>query len=271
MSAKALALGVLITFGAVVSVEAQTKSLVIYSVSPDRVTESMTIRGVNFGSTPAHVFCETSMMTVLSWTPEQIVVSMPAALPDGSYLLTVVKGNAQADRDVFNFSLAPAPIPGPAGPQGPQGPQGETGATGATGATGPQGPQGPQGETGATGAAGAAGPQGPQGPQGLPGATGATGPQGPAGVVEVETVFAETPSVPQNIAGLAMLTGSATCLETQRVVAGGWENMGNSHMLNLVASFPSGPRTWTVTLRNPFSVSQANMQIRVFAVCVPVP
>src|SRR5687768_6501638 len=147
---RTIILGVLLALVAAVPVTAQTKSVVIYSVSADRTNDSLTIRGVNFGSTPAHVFCETSMMTVLNWTASEIVVSLPAAVPDGSYLLTVVTGKGQSDRDVFHFSLAKAATSLP-GPQGPQGPAGKDGAPGA---------QGPQGETGATG------PQGPAGPAG---------------------------------------------------------------------------------------------------------
>lgn len=207
---RTIIIGVLLVFVAAVPVTAQPKALVIYSVSPDRPNESLTIRGVNFGETPAHVFCETWMMTVLSWTPSEIVVSLPAALADGSYLLTVVTGKGPVDRDVFNFTLAtvaetalgPQGPQGPAGEVGPQGPQGEPGPTGPPGPAGPQGevgpegpagPQGAKGDTGATGAAGAQGPQGetgpvgpqgpagPQGPQGAPGDQGSQGLQGPQG------------------------------------------------------------------------------------------
>ncbi len=302
---RTIILGVLLTFAAAVPVTAQTRSLVIHSVSPDRHTESMTIRGANFGSTPADVFFETSMMTVLSWTPSEIVISLPAAVADGSYLLTVVKGKSLSDRDVFHVSLVtvPAPITGPAGPQGAagtQGPQGEPGPQGpvgpqgsqgdlgrqgppgAQGATGPEGPQGvqgaigPQGPQGATGATGATGPQGPTGPTGSTGPMGPMGPMGPSGpagaggVSGLEIVFTETPSAPANIAGIGHLTGIATCPNGKRVVAGGFENMANSQILVPIASFPSDGNTWKVILRNPFSAAQPNMQIRVYAVCIAV-
>jgi hypothetical protein len=200
---RTIILGVLLALVAAVPVTAQTKSLVIYGASADRTTESLTIRGANFGATPAHVFCETSMMTVLNWTPSEIVVSLPAALADGSYLLTVVTGKGQLDRDVFSFSLAtiPAPVPGPQGPQGPAGQDGAQGQQGETGATGPQGPAGPEGQKGDTGAQGPAGPQGAQGETGAAGAPGTQGPQGETG--------AQGPAGPQGLQGATGAEGPA--------------------------------------------------------------
>jgi hypothetical protein len=262
---RTIILGVLLAFVAAVPVTAQPKSLVIYSVSADRTTESLIIRGTNFGSTPAHVFCETSMMTVLNWTPSEIVVSLPAALADGSYLLTVVTGKGQPDRDVFYFSLAtiPASVSGPQGPQGPagqdgaQGPQGETGATGPEGPQGPAGPQGPkgdagpqgpagpqgtQGDTGATGAAGAQGPQGemgpvgPQGPAGQQGPQGARGDQGPQGLQGPQG-FQGPQGLPgpQGDPGVSGYTSAATTTSAITVNAGATSTSS--------ISCPSGKRT----------------------------
>jgi hypothetical protein len=106
---RTMALGVLLVVCTAVPVTAQNRALVIYSVTPDRVSNSMTIRGVNFGSTPEHVFLETSMMPVLSWSPTEIVASLPAEVPDGSYLVTVAKGHRASDQDVFHFSLVTIP------------------------------------------------------------------------------------------------------------------------------------------------------------------
>lgn len=174
--------------------------LVILSAASDRAHETLTIRGKGFGRHAPQVMVEEFSMTVMSATDTEIVAYLPAAVPDGTYLLTVNKGPSQAERDVFNFAVQSAKVVegpmGPAGPEGPMGPAGPAGPMGPAGATGPAGPVGPQGETGATGAvgpqgpagpqgeAGAVGPQGTAGPQGetgAMGATGAAGPQGPAG------------------------------------------------------------------------------------------
>lgn len=167
--------------------------LVVFSATVDRVNESLSIRGRGFGS-GTQVFVEEFSMAVVSATAEQLIVYLPGAIPDGSYLLTVVRGPSPHDRDIFHFALQSpsslAGVPGPVGPQGeagPAGPQGETGLTGPAGPAGPQGltgPDGPQGEPGATGATGPAGPHGltgPVGPQGLQGDPGAQGPAGPQG------------------------------------------------------------------------------------------
>ena len=169
----------------------QDRQLVIYSATPNRVSATITVRGANFESNVL-VQLEGNSLTVLSANPGEIVVQLPPAVPDGSYLLLVAKGNRAVDRDVFAVSVT-TPQPGPAGPAGPAGatgatgpkgdpgPKGDTGAAGAAGPAGPQGDPGPKGDTGATGAAGATGPQGPQGDPGPKGDTGATGAQGPAG------------------------------------------------------------------------------------------
>lgn len=181
----------------------QPAQLVILSATANRAGETLTIRGLNFGTEAPQVLCETHFMTVISATDSEIVVQLPAAVPDGTYLLTVIRGPSTNDRDVFHMAVqTPTVIRGPeglAGSVGAPGPQGEpgiagpSGATGATGAVGPSGPigpsgpagpQGPSGATGAqgeTGAPGSVGAQGPAGPQGDPGPQGAVGSQGPAG------------------------------------------------------------------------------------------
>lgn len=159
----------------------QPAQLAILSASVDRANETITIRGLNFGRHAPVVFCETQYMTVISATDSELVVHLPAAVPDGTYLLTVVSGPRPNDRDVFHVAVqtptivtGPEGAPGNAGPPGPQGDTGAAGSQGLTGAIGPSGPQGP---------AGPAGPQGPQGAVGATGATGATGAQGEVGPV----------------------------------------------------------------------------------------
>ena len=188
------------------------KQVIITSATVDRANETVTFKGYNFGGRKSYVFCEATQMSVLSATDDELVVSFPASSLNGTFLFTVVRGNAANDRDVFYVTTGatgegkegPQGPQGAAGPAGSQGPQGEAGPQGPQGVAGPQGPQGPQGETGAQGARGETGPQGakgetgatgaqgPQGEQGEPGAqgpkgdTGATGPQGPQGVQGVQ-------------------------------------------------------------------------------------
>jgi len=167
------------------------KQLVIHNTTVNRANETLTIRGQSFGKTAPQVLCETFPLTVISTTDTELVVYMPAALPDGTYLLTVVKGPSTNDRDNFNFAvqsavIAPATevVEGPPGPQGPQGvigPAGPLGPVGPTGVQGPVGAQGLQGATGANGDTGAAGAKGDTGPQGGTGAAGLKGDTGAAG------------------------------------------------------------------------------------------
>lgn len=184
--------------------------LVVLSTAVDRVNQTLTIRGLAFGPETPQVWCETNLMTVLSATDSELVVFLPAAVPDGTHLLSVIRGTGEKDRGFFNMSVGtpgqgPAGPMGPAGPAGPAGPKGDTGAAGAkgdtgaagpkgdtgavgpkgdTGAVGPQGevgPMGPKGDTGAAGSPGETGATGATGAKGDTGATGATGPQGPQG------------------------------------------------------------------------------------------
>jgi hypothetical protein len=209
--------------------------LVVLSTAADRVNQTLTIEGMAFGSQPPQVWCENYLMTVISATDTQIIVFLPAAIPDGSHLLTVSRGNGDKDRGGFVFhvggasgqgSVGPAGPQGPAGPAGPAGPQGPAGPAGPQGPAGPAGPQGPagpagpkgdtgavgpkgdpgpagpKGDTGAAGPVGPQGPEGPAGPAGPAGATGATGPAGPQG-----EMGPAGPTGPQGPAGLQGLTG----------------------------------------------------------------
>lgn len=267
----------------------QDRQLVIYSATPNRVSATITVRGANFDNVVL-VQLEGAPMTVLSANSSEIVMQLPQAVPDGSYLLLVAKGNRAVDRDVFAVTVT-TPQPGPAGPAGPAGatgPAGETGPAGATGATGPAGPQGPAGPTGPTGAAGAdgkdgaTGPQGPAGPQGPKGDTGATGAQGPMGpqgpqgpqgaaapIEGLETVSVLAfPSGPTNVPGLATLTTDAACPTGKVVVGGGFEGLTDSALqMHHVASYPSSPNTWTVKLKNRETLAKSAVQVRAYAVC----
>src|SRR6476620_8876113 len=81
---------------------APSKQLLITSAAVNRANETLTIRGVAFGSSAPQVWCESHPMTVSSANDSELVVYLPAAMPDGTYLLTVVRGPSQIDRDVFH-------------------------------------------------------------------------------------------------------------------------------------------------------------------------
>ncbi len=246
---RTIVLGLLLVLLAAVPVSAQknrslsmvsgeTRVLVIYSAFADRVSHELTIRGANFGTVPAQVYLETSMLTVLHWGDSEIVVTLPAAVADGSYLLTVAKGSRPADQDVFHFSIVtiPEPVSGPAGPTGPAGPQGE------------------KGDKGDTGAAGA---------PGLPGA------QGEPGVSGLEVVSAIVPAVPTSDATPSggFFDATAACPAGKRVISGGFQYMAWTFQVQLMESYPMDATTWKVVLRNgnPWSVN--NLQIKVYAIC----
>jgi len=200
--------------------QAQSKQLMVTSASVDRAQDTVTLKGSGFGVKKPFVWAELTQMTVLSGTDEELVVSFPASVLDGTFLFTVARGNSANERatfyvttnrpQVFEGKEGPAGPQGAAGPAGPQGPKGDKGDTGAQGAQGQQGvqgekgekgdlgPQGLKGDTGAAGAAGAQGAEGPQGPQGVAGPQGPAGPQGAVGAAG-----------PQGAQGPAGLTGPA--------------------------------------------------------------
>lgn len=278
----------------------QTSTPLVLSANVNRNDETVTLKGLKFGKTAPAVFCETFPLTVLSATDTELVVYFPAAVPDGTYLFTVARGNGQGQRGVFYVTtqaakevtgpagpqgeVGPAGPPGPQGETGPVGPQGETGAVGpqgATGATGPQGPKGDQGLTGETGAAGPAGPTGPTGPAGATGPTGpagtagATGPAGPAGapglpgpsgVSNYEKLVSDNPSVTVNASTAGALT--AACTPGRKPVGGGHEFVGNAQQLTVTGSAPfeNGSTGWKVSYRNNTGANITG-QIKIYVVC----
>jgi hypothetical protein len=259
--------------------------LVILSTAVDRANQTLTVQGQGFGSQPPQVWCELYSMSVLSATDTQVVVFLPAALPDGTHLLTLVRGPSENDRASFHAHIGtpgqgPAGPAGPAGPQGDVGPKGDTGAPGSkgdTGATGPQGPAGPAGAAGPKGDTGATGPQGVQGAAGLPGVQGAigpqgltgpqgpVGPQGPAGIITGHQVVSTALST-VTLTGIQSTTAFATCPAGKRVFGGGYETTGTS-VLQVVSMYPTTVTTWSVTLRHNQSEATATFGFRVYAVC----
>ena len=79
--------------------------LVVLSTVLNRTSQTLTVQGIAFGNQAPQVWLETQPMTVISATSAQLVVFLPAAVPDGTYLLTVQRGTAEKDRDVFNVSI----------------------------------------------------------------------------------------------------------------------------------------------------------------------
>src|SRR5262245_47476149 len=74
-----------------------SNQLVILSTAVDRVNQTLTIQGIAFGTQPPQVWCENYLMTVISATDTQIIMFLPNAVPDGSHLLTVIRGNGEKD------------------------------------------------------------------------------------------------------------------------------------------------------------------------------
>lgn len=278
----------------------QTSTPLVLSAAVNRNDETVTLKGLKFGKTAPAVFCETYPLTVLSATDTELVVYFPAAVPDGTYLFTVARGNGQGQRGVFYVTTQAAKeVTGPAGPAGPQGEvgpagppgaQGETGAVGpqgATGAAGPQGLKGDQGLTGATGEAGAVGPAGPAGaagatgpagptgsagPAGPAGATGPAGPggapglPGPSGVSNYEKLVSDNPSVPVNASTGGAL--AAACTPGRKPIGGGHEFVGNAQQLTVTGSMPyeNGSTGWRVAYRNNTGANVTG-QIKIYVVC----
>ena len=276
--------------------ERNEPQLIILSAVADRASETLTIRGLNFGSTTPAVLCEEQSMTVLNATASEIVLMLPSGVPDGTYRLTVSRGKGAVDRDSFHVAIQSAsqgqagPVgatgapgaPGPSGPAGadgatgPQGPAGPAGATGAQGPAGPAGATGAQGPAGQTGAAGPQGPAGATGAQGPMGPMGPMGPQGPAGsgdgtgaLTGVEVVWSLNPTPPITVSTFGTLTGNASCPTGKRAISGGFEALGGAIQMTINGSFPASETTWRVVMRNLLTTSLANSQVRVYVVCVP--
>ncbi len=214
----------------------QTLPPVVTSAQADGA--NLFIHGSGFGTAMPQLTLGEAALAVQSYSPTDVVVTVPSGLAPGSYRLVMIRSDGAST--VFTLTMGavgpagpegPQGMAGPAGPQGPQGiagpvgaagPQGPQGVPGPIGADGPQGPQGPQGVAGPAGAAGpqglqgiagpagvagAQGPQGPPGPAGADGAPGPAGPQGPQGVPGPIGMIG--PPGPQGLPGAAGAEGAA--------------------------------------------------------------
>lgn len=152
-------------------------------------------------------------------------------------------------------------VKGDTGATGPTGPTGSAGPSGALGAPGQPGAQGPMGQAGNRGDAG------PPGAPGHPGLPGPTGPQGATGTSQLSTTIVSQATASPGLGNGDTLTGFATCAGT--VVSGGYtvavDRAGDQDKLIPIASFPSDPLVWAVTLH-----ASANVQalvLTVYAIC----
>src|SRR4051812_2259224 len=84
---------------------AKHPQLTILNTVSNRSADTLTVHGVGFGDRPAQVWCENFLLTVISWTDSEIILHLPDAVPDGSYLLTIITGEGQKDQGVFDMTL----------------------------------------------------------------------------------------------------------------------------------------------------------------------
>jgi hypothetical protein len=124
---------------------------VVNSGTINYLTNQITLTGSGFQPAKAKptVLFDGAGLTLSTFSNTQIVATLPAATPAGSFSLTVT--NSAGNSAVFDMTYGATGLQGPAGPAGAQGPIGPAGATG---------PQGPRGITGAPGAPGPAGANG---------------------------------------------------------------------------------------------------------------
>ena len=105
------------------SMTAALDPLAIHRVEVEEAAGQMRISGVEFGNEEPIVTLEGIPMVVVSHSPTEIVITMPAGTTPGTYLLSVLQSLATTMRtqDEFNVTV---------GAEGPQGPQGVAGPSG---------------------------------------------------------------------------------------------------------------------------------------------
>lgn len=108
---------------------------VIVSVESNFETNQITLVGQRFGNAEPAVTLDGTALTVVGYTPTNVVAGLPVNLQPGSYQLSL-KNKSDGLAGAFPLTL------GAVGEKGAQGPQGVQGAAGPQGQQGPQGPQG---------------------------------------------------------------------------------------------------------------------------------
>jgi hypothetical protein len=119
--------------------------LTLNSATINYSNNQVTFNGSGFEplkKTPTVLFTG-SPLTVVSYTNNQIVATLPANTKAGNF--TVIIANSLGEFLPYELTYAATGPQGPMGPQGPAGPQGPTGPNGPAGPTGPAGPAGTSG------------------------------------------------------------------------------------------------------------------------------
>lgn len=85
------------------------RQVVITSASVDRVNDRVVLRGQNFGDSSPTVYCEIFPLVLLDSSDTELVAWFPGAVPQGTYLFTVVRGrgNSELERNVFYVTVPP--------------------------------------------------------------------------------------------------------------------------------------------------------------------
>src|SRR5262249_41394084 len=141
-----------------------SQQLVITSAALDESNNRLVITGQNFlrhgeghdsrgRSASLIVTLDLMPLTIVSATSTEIVASVSGTFPEGTYLVTVSRGNGDGDSGAFAVAIyhEDGSSSGSQGPAGPAGPNGPAGPQGLTGPAGPAGPAGPKGADGAVG------------------------------------------------------------------------------------------------------------------------
>jgi hypothetical protein len=105
-------------------------------VNPTQIT----IRGKNFGATRPLVLLEATSLSVVLYTPAAIIALLPAGVPPGSYLLSVINTERPGQSRSTNFDVTL----GADGPKGDKGDQGLRGIQVFQVSPGPMGPRYPR-------------------------------------------------------------------------------------------------------------------------------
>jgi hypothetical protein len=110
-----------------------------------RIRGENLVRGAN---DPLQAWLAGTPLSVVSKTPGEVVVLLPAGIEPGTHKLIVVRPSLVPLADVLDVTLGAV---GPAGPPGEEGAKGDRGDTGPQGIPGERGPKGDKGDPGIPG------------------------------------------------------------------------------------------------------------------------
>jgi Collagen triple helix repeat (20 copies)/Putative metal-binding motif len=123
----------------------------LHEARADLDAGQLQIRGENLvrsANDPLQVWLAGVSLSVVSKTPAELVVLLPAGIEPGTHKLIVVRPGLLPLADVLDVTLGAV---GPAGPAGEEGAKGDTGDTGPQGIPGEKGPKGDKGDPGLPG------------------------------------------------------------------------------------------------------------------------